>query len=123
MGAFVDRLHAMETAALLYETTGVLADVHFLIDRRSSRKDRITFSRATAAVSIAADRLELMDQQRRRQPALPSHLPQPPGPVGPQVPARPLTPQARARFQRADALLDSGKVLSPRNSPGFARTL
>jgi hypothetical protein len=54
-----------------------------------------------------------MDQQRRRQPALPSHLPQPPGPVGPQVPARPLTPQARARFQRADALLDSGKVLSP----------
>ena len=53
MFAFVDTLRAMDSADLLYATTGFLADIHALIDRCSSRSHRIAFSRASTAVGIA----------------------------------------------------------------------
>jgi hypothetical protein len=57
MDAFLNRLKAMNLEDLLYATTGALADIHGLIDRRSSRRDRAAFMRATVATGEAADRI------------------------------------------------------------------
>ena len=108
MFAFVDTLRAMDSADLLYATTGFLADIHALIDRCSSRSHRIAFSRASTAVGIAADRLVELARGLRQEPA-PRPQPQPPTPASSQS----LTPEARARFHRAEALLNCGRILTP----------
>ena len=107
--AFADTLRALPTADLLYETTGLLADIHVLIDRRSSRRHRIAFHRACAAVSIAADRLAEFAQRSRPQST--TH----PAPQAPPAPASSptLAPEALARVRQIDALLSSNVNLSP----------
>jgi hypothetical protein len=59
MDAFMNRLKAMNLEDLLYATNGALGDIHGLIDRRSSRRDRAAFMRATVAVGEAMDRIFL----------------------------------------------------------------
>jgi hypothetical protein len=107
--AFADTLRAMPIADLLYETSGLLADIHVLIDRRSSRRHRIAFHRACAAVVIAADRLEEIAQRSRPQSTTHPAAQTPPAPASSQA----LTPGAKARLERLDAFLSSGPHLSP----------
>ncbi len=109
MVAFIAHLEAMETADLLYATTGFLADIHALVDRCSSRRHRIAFHRATASVGIAVDRLTELARGLHQGP---SARPMPP--PQPFVPAtsRPLSPEARARLERAEAILDSDRDLT-----------
>jgi hypothetical protein len=59
MDVFMNRLKAMNLEDLLYATTGALGDIHALIDRRSSRRDRAAYMRATVAVGEATDRIFL----------------------------------------------------------------
>jgi hypothetical protein len=54
---FVERLKAMALDDLFYATGEMLANIHVLVDRRSSRRNRMDFSRATAAISVTADRI------------------------------------------------------------------
>jgi hypothetical protein len=56
---FTGQLRAMNLENLLYATNGALADIHGLIDRRSSRRDRAAYMRATIAVGEAQDRIFL----------------------------------------------------------------
>lgn len=71
MDEFMNHLQAMNLEDLLYATTGALGDIHALIDRRSSRRDRAAYMRATVAVGEAMDRIFLTlsgyraDQDRR----------------------------------------------------------
>jgi hypothetical protein len=104
LSAFVDRLEAMPLQDLLYATTEVLADIHALVDRRSSRRDRIAFSRATAALGVSADRLEETLRSFRN--------PQQPGPASPAQSSTPtastgpLSPENRASFAEAAKALE-----------------
>ncbi len=107
--AFADTLRALPLADLLYQTTGLLADIHVLIDRRSSRRHRIAFHRACAAVGIAADRLAELAQRSRPQSTTHPSVPTPPAPA----PSQTLTPEAKARVKQIDALLSSNSNLSP----------
>jgi hypothetical protein len=59
MDVFMNQLKAMNLEDLLYATSGALGDIHGLIDRRSSRRDRAAYTRATVAVGEAADRIFL----------------------------------------------------------------
>jgi hypothetical protein len=54
---------------LLYAACEMLHAVHPLIDLRSRRRDRLTFSRASATVTIAATRLRQSFLDYRRQQA------------------------------------------------------
>jgi hypothetical protein len=55
--AFAGRLKAMAIDDLLYATGEMLANIHVLIDRRSSRRDRMDYCRATSAITVTADRI------------------------------------------------------------------
>lgn len=108
MAAFVRSLEAMESDDLLYSTVGFLADIQILIDRRSSRRDRFAFGRASAAAATAADRLVEL-ARGLRQPSASQPQPQPPAPPS----SQPLSPEARARLQHLEALTNSGRTLTP----------
>jgi hypothetical protein len=54
---FASRLKAMPLDDLFYATGQMLANIQVLIDRRSSRRNRMDFCRATAAISVTVDRL------------------------------------------------------------------
>ena len=109
MRAFVRNLEAMGSEDLFYATTGFLAEIHPLVDRCSSRPHRIAFHRATAALSISADRLVLTARGLHPSSAPPQSQPQPPAPPS----AQPLTPEVRAQFQDYEKLLTSGRVFTP----------
>ena len=106
MDAFLNRLKAMNLEDLLYATTGALADIHGLIDRRSSRRDRAAFMRATVATGEAADRICLTlagyrADSRTSTPGTTSPRTISPGPassetINPATPARPFPLQPSA---------------------------
>jgi hypothetical protein len=77
MDVFMNRLKAMNLEDLLYATTGALGDIHALIDRRSSRRDRAAYMRATVAVGEATDRifLTLVRLPRRARTKIRNHTP------------------------------------------------
>jgi hypothetical protein len=70
MFRYVNYIKVMPLADLLYTTGAMLADIHSLIDRRSTRGDRLAYRRALAsvAVAVAADRLRQMDLDHRQHP-------------------------------------------------------
>jgi hypothetical protein len=108
MFAYVDQLKAMNLEDLLYATGGALADIHSLIDRRSSRRDRAAFTRATVAVTSASDRLaENMAAFRAH-----SHTVSPAQPATPFALPPSAKPAAASKLSptQIDALCD--KVLS-----------
>jgi hypothetical protein len=76
---FVTRLKAMPLDDLFYATGEMLANIHVLIDRRSSRRNRMDYCRATAAISVTADRIADVAIARRAQlaraQAAPDQLP------------------------------------------------
>lgn len=108
MTAFIRSLKTIQTADLLYGTVGFLGDLQPLIERRLSRRHRVTFHRASVALSVSADRLVHL-ARGMYPPAAPRTQPQQPaGAVYP-----PLRPEDRARFQRIESLLNSGRALTP----------
>jgi hypothetical protein len=124
MFAFVERLQTLSLPDLLYETTGLLTDIHLLIDRRCSRPHRLAFSRACAAAGLAADGLFALSRARSQAPPAqpPSHATSrpetsSPAPSRSKPPAPPPPPAAKpnimARLHHAETLLNSGRTLTP----------
>jgi hypothetical protein len=94
MFAFVERLQTLSLPDLLYETTGLLTDIHLLIDRRCSRPHRLAFSRACAAAGLAADGLFALSRARSPAPPAPPPRPAPASPPATQPPApKPRAPR------------------------------
>jgi hypothetical protein len=108
---FIHRLDAMPLPELLDETAGLLAGIQRLVDRRSSRRDRLAFVRTNTAVCAAGERLE---EALRATPRYASPLSAPPTqPPSTPPPHQPLTPQSLARLERAQAILNSGRMIPP----------
>ena len=116
ISVFSDHLRFMPLDDLLYAAGEMLHAVHPLIDLRSRRRDRLTFSRASATVTIAATRLrqsflDFSRQQASAQPPAfqlervqprPTQLrPAPPTPISAFRPApSPTTPNRLTEEQR-----------------------
>jgi hypothetical protein len=86
---FSDHLRFMPLDDLLRDACAMLQAVHPLIDLRSRRRDRLTFSRASATVNIAATRLQQSFLEYSREQAA---APSPTQPRPPQPKSTPATP-------------------------------
>ncbi len=120
MASFLPGLNALPLPQLLNQTIGLLAQIRLLIDRHASRRDRLAFARATAAIGVAGDRIaEIM-----RGP-LPNTLPQSMPARHPSTPLLPqrFTPEALARIERAEAILNSGRLIPPEELEELIRDL
>ena len=79
-----DELDAMSLAGLLFATSQALANIHSLIERKSSRRHRADFLRAVTAVCLAAHRVDefLAESVDPPETAAVVH-PRPAGPIAP----------------------------------------
>lgn len=120
MNSFVDRLNALPLPLLLNEAIGLLAKIRLLIDRHASRRDRLEFARAAAAVGIAGDRMEDASHGPLPNPS-PQSMPVRP----PSVPdlSHHLSPETLSRLGRAEAILNSGRLIPPQELEELIREL
>lgn len=120
MASFLDHLNPLPLPELLNQTVGLLAEIHLLIDRHASRRDRLAFARATAAVGIAGDRIE--EVMRGPLPNTPLQSMPARHPSAPRHSQR-LSSETLARIERAEAILNSGRLIPPQELDELIRDL
>lgn len=109
IASFLDGFERLPLPELLNHTVGLLAEIRLLMDRYASRRSRLAFQRAAAAVGIAGDRL---DEALRGLPPTHSPQPLPATPHREQLTTQRLHPETLARVERAEAILNSGRPIS-----------
>jgi len=108
----IGRLHAMPLDDMLYTTGNLLNEIYPVMDRRCARRDRLAFVHALSAVQVSAERIaEALPGFHRYVAAQPA-----PAPAAPRQPPSPAT---QAALAQAEALLQSGRPLSPNEFAGL----